>query len=136
MTQMQLPLSPADSMKHYSTPQGFRLELFASEVDFAGKPIAMNWDERGRLWICETLDYPNELQPRGKGRDRIRLRVWERGAGLTRACGTGACAALVASSRRGLTDRAAVRVDIVYTLLHRLGLSHKNNTAGQRAGAS
>ena len=39
--------------------------------------------------------------------DHIRLRVWERGAGLTRACGTGACAALVAASRRGLTDRAA-----------------------------
>jgi diaminopimelate epimerase len=42
-----------------------------------------------------------------KARDRIRLRVWERGAGETRACGTGACAALVAASRRGLTDRAA-----------------------------
>ena len=41
------------------------------------------------------------------GRDRIRLRVWERGAGLTRACGTGACAALVAAARRDLTDRAA-----------------------------
>jgi len=41
------------------------------------------------------------------GRDHIRLRVWERGAGLTRACGTGACAALVACARRGLTDRAA-----------------------------
>ena len=40
-------------------------------------------------------------------RDRIRLRVWERGAGLTKACGTGACAALVAASRRGLTDRKA-----------------------------
>ena len=39
--------------------------------------------------------------------DRIRLRVWERGAGLTRACGTGACAALVAASRRGLTGREA-----------------------------
>jgi len=39
--------------------------------------------------------------------DHIRLRVWERGAGLTRACGTGACAALVAANRRGLTDRAA-----------------------------
>jgi diaminopimelate epimerase len=39
--------------------------------------------------------------------DRIRLRVWERGAGLTRACGTGACAALVAAARRGLTGRAA-----------------------------
>jgi diaminopimelate epimerase len=41
-------------------------------------------------------------------RDRIRLRVWERGAGLTTACGTGACAALVAAARRGLTERSAV----------------------------
>jgi diaminopimelate epimerase len=38
--------------------------------------------------------------------DRVRLRVWERGAGLTLACGSGACAALVASVRRGLTQRA------------------------------
>lgn len=43
--------------------------------------------------------------------DHIRLRVWERGAGLTRACGTGACAALVAAARRGLTGRAA-RVEV------------------------
>ena len=44
--------------------------------------------------------------------DRIRLRVWERGAGLTKACGTGACAALVAAARRGLTGRkATVEVD-------------------------
>lgn len=42
----------------------------------------------------------------------IRLRVWERGAGITRACGTGACAALVAAHRRGLTERrAAVELD-------------------------
>ena len=39
--------------------------------------------------------------------DRIRLRVWERGAGLTLACGSGACAALVNAARRGLTGRAA-----------------------------
>jgi diaminopimelate epimerase len=45
-------------------------------------------------------------------KDRIRLRVWERGAGLTLACGTGACAALVAAHRRGLTGRqATVRMD-------------------------
>jgi diaminopimelate epimerase len=43
-----------------------------------------------------------------KARDRIRLRVWERGAGITRACGTGACAALVAAHRRALADRKAV----------------------------
>jgi diaminopimelate epimerase len=42
-----------------------------------------------------------------EGREDIRLRVWERGAGITRACGTGACAALVAASRRGLTGRHA-----------------------------
>ena len=43
-------------------------------------------------------------------RDRIRLRVWERGAGLTKACGTGACAAQVAAVRRGLTERKATVV--------------------------
>lgn len=40
-------------------------------------------------------------------RQTIRLRVWERGAGLTLACGTGACGAMVAASRRGLIDRSA-----------------------------
>jgi diaminopimelate epimerase len=49
-----------------------------------------------------NVGFANVLAP-----DRIRLRVWERGAGLTKACGTGACAALVAAHRRGLTGRAA-----------------------------
>lgn len=42
------------------------------------------------------------------GFTRIKLRVWERGAGLTLACGSGACAALVNAHRRGLTGRQAV----------------------------
>ena len=50
-----------------------------------------------------NVGFANVLAP-----DRIRLRVWERGAGLTKACGTGACAALVATARRGLTGRHAV----------------------------
>ncbi|MEX2614473.1 MAG: diaminopimelate epimerase [Alphaproteobacteria bacterium] len=43
-------------------------------------------------------------------RNRVRMRVWERGAGITRACGSGACAVAVAASRRGLTDR---RVEVI-----------------------
>ncbi|HPE47005.1 MAG TPA: diaminopimelate epimerase [Hyphomonas sp.] len=43
-------------------------------------------------------------------RHKIRLRVWERGAGLTKACGTGACAALVCAARAKLTDRKAMLV--------------------------
>lgn len=42
-----------------------------------------------------------------RNRQTIRLRVWERGAGLTKACGTGACAALVCAARAGKTDREA-----------------------------
>ncbi len=38
-------------------------------------------------------------------RDHIRLRVWERGAGLTQACGTGACASAVVAMQRGLVER-------------------------------
>jgi putative membrane-bound dehydrogenase-like protein len=72
-TKMQRPLEPEESLKHYQVPVGFELRLFASEKNFINKPIAMNWDERGRLWLCETLDYPNELQPKGQGRDRIRI---------------------------------------------------------------
>ncbi len=96
---MQDPLPAEKSMKTYAMPKDFHLSLWAkesnenwpsstqssakvSDVDvtgerFAGimgKPIAMNWDERGRLWICETIDYPNELQSSpGQGRDRIKI---------------------------------------------------------------
>ncbi|TNE38978.1 MAG: diaminopimelate epimerase [Alphaproteobacteria bacterium] len=41
------------------------------------------------------------------GEDEIRLRVWERGTGITKACGTGACATAVAAARKGLTSRRA-----------------------------
>ncbi len=44
--------------------------------------------------VCQPID-----------RTRLKLQVWERGVGLTRACGTGACATAVAAMRRGLADR-------------------------------
>lgn len=69
---MQLPLEAAESMRHSAVPPGFEVQLFAAEPDIV-KPIAMTWDHRGRLWIAETVDYPNELQPQGQGRDRIKI---------------------------------------------------------------
>jgi uncharacterized protein len=70
--QLQEPLSPDASMMHIQVPPGFELTLFASEPDIV-KPIAMAWDERGRLWIAETIDYPNDVSPNGVGRDRIKI---------------------------------------------------------------
>ncbi len=69
----QHPLSPEESQTLVQVPVGFRLELFASEPEIK-KPIAMDWDERGRLWIIETIDYPNTVKTdKGKGGDRITI---------------------------------------------------------------
>jgi len=69
---MQAPLEPEESLKHMVTPAGFQPRLYASDPRIV-KPIAMAWDERGRLFIAETLDYPNEFKPEGEGRDRIQV---------------------------------------------------------------
>ena len=69
---MQMPLEPAESQKHLALPRGFEARLFVSEPQIA-KPITLAWDHRGRLWIAETRDYPNEMQPKGQGRDRITI---------------------------------------------------------------
>jgi diaminopimelate epimerase len=72
----------------------------AEAVDLAALGPALEHDplfpERANIGVAQVVS-----------RERLRLRVWERGAGLTPACGTGACAALVAASRRGLTGRSA-----------------------------
>jgi putative membrane-bound dehydrogenase-like protein len=71
LKKMQKPLDPSESVKHMVTPVGFEAKLFVSERDLGGKPICMNWDERGRLWVAVTVDYPNDKQPEGQGHDRI-----------------------------------------------------------------
>lgn len=69
---MQRPLEPAESAKHLVTRPVFEVSLFASEPEIVN-PIWLAWDARGRLWTAETVDYPNQLQPEGEGRDRIRI---------------------------------------------------------------
>jgi len=70
---MQESLSPDQSKKLMQVPVGFDIKLFASEPDITN-PIAMAWDERGRLWIVESVDYPNTfLETDGAANDRIKI---------------------------------------------------------------
>ncbi|UHG92755.1 PVC-type heme-binding CxxCH protein [Spirosoma oryzicola] len=65
----QEPLSPEESMKHIQVPVDFTLDLFAHEPNVM-HPIAMTWDEKGRLYALITKDYPNERKESG-GSDYI-----------------------------------------------------------------
>ncbi|MFN6374604.1 MAG: PVC-type heme-binding CxxCH protein [Chitinophagia bacterium] len=65
----QLALTPEESMKHIQVPVDFNLELFAAEPNVM-HPIAISWDEKGRMYVLITKDYPNERKPEG-GSDYI-----------------------------------------------------------------
>ncbi len=72
----------------------------AEDIDLAGLGPQIEhhplFPERANVEVATVIDDSH-----------IRLRVWERGTGITLACGSGACAALVAANRRGLAGRAA-----------------------------
>ncbi len=68
----QEPLAQPESEKLIQIPTGFELEVFATEPDIIN-PIAFSWDEKGRLWVIETVDYPNEVNPGNMGDDRIKI---------------------------------------------------------------
>ena len=72
ITRGQKPLSPADSLKLAQVPSGFDISLFASEPDIVN-PIYITWDHRGRAYVIETVDYPNNLQSGNLGHDRIHI---------------------------------------------------------------
>jgi hypothetical protein len=60
------------------TPAEFKIDLFASEPDIV-KPISFNFDERGRLWVIEAIDYPNDVLHAGtRTRSHQDLRGHER----------------------------------------------------------
>jgi putative membrane-bound dehydrogenase-like protein len=72
ITQAQVALSPTDSAKLIQVPPGFAVSLFASEPDIIN-PIYVGWDHRGRAFVIETIDYPNNLQEGNLGNDRIKI---------------------------------------------------------------
>lgn len=72
ITRAQKPLSPSESQKLHQVPVGFELQLFASEPDVVN-PIHVAWDVRGRAFVVETIDYPNNLHRGDLGHDRITI---------------------------------------------------------------
>ena len=59
-------------MQYIQAPAEFNVELFASEPDIV-KPISFAFDERGRLWVIESVDYPNRVLNGAPGNDRIKI---------------------------------------------------------------
>jgi putative membrane-bound dehydrogenase-like protein len=63
-------LSPREAIAKMTVPEGFSVELVASEPDIVN-PVAMTFDERGRIWITESLEYPRKAP--GAGKDRVKI---------------------------------------------------------------
>jgi diaminopimelate epimerase len=99
-------------------------EMDTLHLPLAGDPVAVNMGNPHCVFFVDNLDQV-DVATRGASvekdllfpqktnvefvqilsRTHVRMRVWERGAGITQACGSGACAVGVAAIRRGLTDR-------------------------------
>src|SRR5262245_4035540 len=66
------PRSPADEKKAFVLPPGFEAQLVAAEPDIQ-KPMNLAFDDRGRLWVTDSVEYPFPV-PRGKkGRDTVKV---------------------------------------------------------------
>ena len=115
----QIPLSEA-----FADTTGIELQVGPIDAPILHTPSVVNvGNPHAVFWVADVDDYDLgrigpllEYHPIFPQRanislaqvitaDRIRLRVWERGAGLTRACGTAACAVAVAAARKGLCGR-------------------------------
>ena len=114
----EIPMSQAVDTANFALPvPGFALPaLEAASAVSVGNPHCVLFVPDAETAPVDTLGPAIERHPwfpsrtnvefvERRGEDRLRMRVWERGAGITLACGTGACAAAVAASLRGLTGR-------------------------------
>src|SRR5262245_14083317 len=73
------PLSPQEAIKKMQVPPGFHVELVAAEPDIVN-PVAMTFDERGRIWITESVEYPRRSA--GPGKDRVKVLESTKGDGV------------------------------------------------------
>jgi putative heme-binding domain-containing protein len=66
------PLSPADERKQFVVPPGFEVQLVAAEPDLQ-KPLNIAFDDRGRLWVSDTVEYPFAAKGDKKPRDTVKI---------------------------------------------------------------
>ena len=66
------PVSPEEEQKTFVLPEGFRIELVASEPDIA-KPMNLAFDAKGRLWVSSSLEYPFAAPMDATPKDTIRI---------------------------------------------------------------
>ena len=116
----KIPLScPADTNRFTLKLKGAALEAAAVSM---GNPHCVLFVEDAEKADVGVIGPQIEIHPMFpkrtnvefvslRGPDRLRMRVWERGTGITQACGSGACAAAFAAHRRGLTS-AKVSVEL------------------------
>lgn len=64
------PLSPEEQLTKFHVPPGFQIELVASDPEIHS-PLSINFDNRGRLWVTDTIEYPTP--PKGPGRDALKV---------------------------------------------------------------
>jgi putative membrane-bound dehydrogenase-like protein len=70
--EVRSPLAPKDAQKLFRLPSGLRIELVASEPQIES-PVAMAFDEDGKLWVVEMRDYPHGPKPGEKPQGRIKV---------------------------------------------------------------
>src|SRR6266404_2869048 len=75
------PRTPAEEQKCFHLPPGFEIELVASEPAI-GKPINLNFDDRGRIWVTQSVEYPFPAPPGRTPRDVIKILECTRGDGV------------------------------------------------------
>ncbi len=115
----EIPMTQAVDTASFALPvEGFHHKALQSAAAVSmGNPHCVLFVEKTESAPVETLGPVIECHPwfpartnvvfaQTRSEKSLRLRVWERGAGVTLACGTGACAAVVAAYRRGLAGRA------------------------------
>lgn len=101
---LHLPLSGDPAAVGMGNPHCVMFVPDAEAVDVAG--LGRDY-EHDHLFPARTnVEFASVIGP-----DHLRMRVWERGTGITLACGSGACATAVAAHLRGLTGRQ-VRLDL------------------------